>query len=58
MINGSPSIKQDLADYDQHLLAHIKLLETAIKDSTDPKEREKGRATIRRLRTGMGTLKK
>jgi len=39
-------------------MAHIKLLETAIEDTDDPREKEKGRAAIRRLRSGMGTLKK
>ncbi len=62
MHNGSPigHIEQDtqIAEYDQHLQAHITLLETAIENSNDPKEREKGYAAIRRLKAGIGDLKK
>ena len=48
-----------IAEYNRHMQLHIDLLETAIEESDDPAEREKGRAAIRRLRQGIGgSLKK
>lgn len=48
-----------IADYNRHLQIHIDMLRTAIDETDDPKERERGRAAIRRLRQGIyGTLKK
>ncbi len=47
-----------VAEYNRHLQAHIHLLETAIENSDDPQERERGRAAIRRLKAGIhGMLK-
>jgi len=43
----------EVAEMNRHLQAHIELLETAIKDSDDPKERERARAVIRRLQSGI-----
>jgi len=45
---------ETIAMHDKNLRAHIELLETAIYKSTDSAERERGRATIRRLRAGLG----
>lgn len=67
MINGSPISNEadevhkeqarefgvEVAEMNRHLQAHIELLETAINDSDDPKERERARAVIRRLRAGI-----
>lgn len=42
-----------IAEHNRNLQAHIQLLETAIENSDDPKERERGYAAIRRLRAGI-----
>lgn len=63
MINGAKvfQTRSDLAQLarmDANLQCHIDLLETAIAETNDPKEKEKGRAAIRRLQAGIdGTLR-
>lgn len=59
MINGAPIIQDEIAKFNQDLEDHITLLETVISETNDPREKEKGRAAIRRLRLGIeGDLKK
>lgn len=66
MINSNEAHKHqarefgaEVAEMNRNLQAHIALLETAINDSDDPKERERARAVIRRLKAGIErTVKK